>query len=32
MASLSVAFPPVTPRREGGVQRGEASEREERRR
>lgn len=32
MASLSVPVPPVTPRREGGVERGEASEWEKRRR
>lgn len=32
MASLSVSVPPVTPRGEGGVQRGEATEGEKRRR
>lgn len=32
MTSLSVSVPPVTPRGEGGVQRGEATEGEQRRR
>lgn len=32
MASLSIQLPPVTPRGEGGVERGEAAEREKRRR
>lgn len=32
MASLPVSVSPVTPRREGGVQRGEAAEGEEKRR